>query len=333
MINIIRMISVFLFFLLLSSGGSAEVKVDEGYVKAEEGVRLFYQKIGNGPDTIVIPLGFIMFDDFKQLANKNRTLIFYDMRNRGHSDAVSDPEKLTIHNDVKDLEKIRQHFGIKKFSAIGYSYLGMMVVLYAMDHPENIDRIVQIGPVPIKFGTEYPKELTANDEKPVLDQAEVDKLLKLREEKYHINNPKDYCEKQWLVTRFRLVGNPANVDKLGKSNCDMPNEWPVNFEKHLQHHFGSVQKLDIAKEKVAKVSTPVLTIHGTKDRNAPYGSGREWASTLPNARLISVKGAAHQAWVEAPDLIFSAIDTFLKGDWPKAAEKGVGGQGSGVGSW
>jgi proline iminopeptidase len=326
MINIRRMLSVFLFFLFLASAGSAEVKVDEGYVTAEDGVRLFYQKVGNGPDTIVIPLGFIMFDDFKQLAAKNRTLIFYDMRNRGRSDSVKDVEKLTIHHDVRDLEKIRQYFGLKKFSAIGYSYLGMMVVLYAMDHPESIDRIVQIGPVPIKFGTEYPKELTANDEKPVLDQAEVDKLLKLREEKYHINNPKDYCEKQWLVTRFRLVGNRANVDKLGKSNCDLPNEWPVNFEKHLQHHFGSVQKLDISKERVAKVSAPVLTIHGTKDRNAPYGGGREWASTLPNARLITVKGAAHQSWVEAPDLIFSAIDTFLKGDWPKAAESVVGGR-------
>jgi pimeloyl-ACP methyl ester carboxylesterase len=40
---------------------------------------------------------------------------------------------------------------------------------------------------------------------------------------------------------------------------------------------------------------PVLTIHGTKDRNAPYGSGREWAFNLPNARLLTIKGGAHNA--------------------------------------
>jgi pimeloyl-ACP methyl ester carboxylesterase len=307
-----------LLILIPVSGYSGQV--DEGYVTAEDGIRLFYRKVGNGPKTIIIPLGFIMYDDFKQMA-EGRTLIFYDMRNRGRSDSVSDAEKITIHDDVKDLEKIRQHFKVKKFSTIGYSYLGLMVVMYAMDHPENIERIVQIGPVPIKFGTQYPAHLTANDEKPVFDQAEVDKLLKLREEKYHINNPKEYCEKQWLVTRFMFVGNPANVYKLGKGQCDMPNEWPINFERHLQHHFGSVQKLDIPKEKIAKVSIPVLTIHGTKDRNAPYGAGREWASILPNARLITVKGAAHQAWVDAPDLVFPAIDKFFKGDWPEQAVK------------
>jgi alpha-beta hydrolase superfamily lysophospholipase len=35
-----------------------------------------------------------------------------------------------------------------------------------------------------------------------------------------------------------------------------------------------VQKLDLPKEKSAAVNVPVLTMHGTKDRNAPYGSGR-----------------------------------------------------------
>ena len=66
---------------------------------------------------------------------------------------------------------------------------------------------------------------------------------------------------------------------------------------------------------------PVLTIHGTKDRNAPYGGGREWAMLLPNARLITIPGAAHMSWVEAPDVIISSIDIFLSGKWPEKAEK------------
>ena len=31
-----------------------------------------------------------------------------------------------------------------------------------------------------------------------------------------------------------------------------------------------------------KISVPVLTIHGTYDRNAPYEGGKQWATTLPN---------------------------------------------------
>lgn len=295
-------------------------KVEEGYVTADDGARLFYRKTGKGRQAVVIPLGFMLFDDFKRLA-PGRTLIFYDMRNRGRSDAVSDPQRVTIQDDVRDLEKIRRHFKLTKINLIGESYLGLMVVMYAMDHPEHVDRIIQIGAVPRKFGTEYPAHLTANEQKPALDPEEVKKLEKLIADGYREKNPKDYCEKEWLVIRTMLVARPEDAHKVGKGYCDFPNEWPVNFRKHLQAHFGSVQKLDITKEQVAKVTNKVLTIHGTKDRNAPYGSGREWAFTLPNARLITVEDAAHMPWIEAPELVLRSIDTFLKGPWPIQAEK------------
>jgi pimeloyl-ACP methyl ester carboxylesterase len=66
---------------------------------------------------------------------------------------------------------------------------------------------------------------------------------------------------------------------------------------------------------------PVLIIHGTKDRNAPYGGGRDWARAFPNARLLTVENAAHVPWVEAPELVFGSIKAFLDGRWPDEAEK------------
>ena len=196
-----------------------------------------------------------------------------------------------------------------------------MSVMYAMEYPQHVERIVQLGPVPLKFGTEYPAHLTANDEQPVVDPAGLAKLDALKKEKADVKTPKEYCEEEWKVFRVRLVGNQANVEKLGKSKCDMPNEWPVNLRRHFQYSFASVQRLDIPKERVSKVSVPVLTIHGTKDRNASYGGGREWAMMLPNARLLTVAGAAHQSWADAPEVVFPAIETFLKGRWPKSAER------------
>jgi hypothetical protein len=32
-----------------------------------------------------------------------------------------------------------------------------------------------------------------------------------------------------------------------------------------------------------------------------------------------VDKAAHAPWIEAPDLVFDAIETFLGGSWPAAA--------------
>ena len=66
---------------------------NEGYVTTEDGVRLFYQTAGNGSKVVVIPNRTYMFDDFKYLADE-RTVISYDLRNRGRSDAVTDATRL-----------------------------------------------------------------------------------------------------------------------------------------------------------------------------------------------------------------------------------------------
>ncbi len=314
---------VFLSFqsCALAETSKSSLKITEGYITTPDGIRLFYQKAGNGRQVIIAPARLFLFEDFKQLADRF-TLIAYDMRGRGRSDAVADGEKLSIHHDVKDLEAVRQHFRLSRFSLVGYSYLGLMAIMYAMDYGERVERIVQIGPVPLKFGTEYPAHLSHEG---ALTEAganpeEVAELERLREAGINKSNPKEFCERQWRVMRFWLVGNPANVERLGQGVCDMPNEWPINLARHFQYGFASVKRLDIPRERVTKVRHPVLTIHGTRDRNAPYGAGREWASLLPNARLLTVEGAAHQVFAEYPEVVFGAIRTFLNGKWPNGAE-------------
>jgi len=63
----------------------------------------------------------------------------------------------------------------------------------------------------------------------------------------------------------------------------------------------------------------VLVVHGTKDRNAPYGGGVYWSRVLRDARILTVSGAAHQVFLERPDLVLPAMRSFLGGTWPSAA--------------
>src|ERR1700690_2705250 len=76
---------------------------EQGYLTTDDGVRLFFQRVGNGPKTVVIPNGFHLLNDFEHLSDAY-TFIFYDLRNRGWSDPISDASKLArgIHNDVDD---------------------------------------------------------------------------------------------------------------------------------------------------------------------------------------------------------------------------------------
>ena len=101
----------------------------------------------------------------------------------------------------------------------------------------------------------------------------------------------------------------------------MKNEWPSHLWPHFEVLLRPDKSTDIPKESVAKLTVPVLTIHGRKDRNAPYGGGREWNLLLPTARLIRIEGAAHMSWVKFPDTVFPNIDVFLSGQWPDRAER------------
>ncbi len=312
-----------LFPFILRSGHLAAQRdsrhaLEEGYVTTPDGVRLYYVKAGRGARTVILPARLFTFDDFRWLA-EDYTLISYDMRNRGRSETVADGSLITFEADVEDLETIRRHFQVEKFSAIGYSYLGKLIVIYAMQHPERIERLIQIGPVPLTFDTAYPEHLAAQHDVP----DELRKPLRdMRARNYHLTHPREYCEEEWKVFRSGLVGDPANVAKLGPSQCDMPNEWPMNLVRHMRLHFQeSAQKHTVPREQIAQVKAPVLTIHGTLDRNAPYGAGREWCLLLPNARLLTVKNAAHQVFAEYPKIVRSAVRTFLAGSWPAAAKK------------
>ena len=56
-------------------------------------------------------------------------------------------------------------------------------------------------------------------------------------------------------------------------------------------------------------------------RLCTIASTGEFGRALPDARLVTVKGAAHASWLDDPVTVFSAIRQFLRGEWPLGAEK------------
>lgn len=293
--------------------------LDTGHVIGADGVSLYYEKSGSGPEVLIVPGRLFLARDFAPLA-KRHTLILYDMRNRGRSSPVEADSLLTLHKDVEDLEAVRRHFGVKRFTPVGYSYLGLMVVLYAMEHPDRVKRLVQMGPVPRDIEADYPERLVHRDSVAVPDSAATARLDSLRTTEWAARHPREFCQESRRVNAVRLVGNPANASRL-MDPCDMPNEWPARLQRHFTAHFKSVGQIDVSKEAVARVKIPVLTIHGTWDRNAPYAGGREWALVLPNARLLTIERAAHQVPADAPEIVLPAIEAFVAGKWPEGVEQ------------
>jgi pimeloyl-ACP methyl ester carboxylesterase len=290
-------------------------QLTNGYITMDDDVRLFYQKLGSGPEVVVILNGFSLLDDFKYLES-GRTIIALDLRHRGRSDFISDSSKLKrgIHQDVDDLESVRRHFAIDQMRLLAHSYAGMIVILYAVKYPSHVRRIVQIGSIPPDHAKQYPAHLMNAD---ATLQEFFAKIQELEKERSSMD-PVTHCKKFWSFLRLIYVYDAADADKLRWENCDLPTE--LNLMSYwLGHLFPSIQTVKLTKEDLARVEMPVLIVHGRHDRSAPYGGARDWALQLPNARLVTVKDAAHAPWIEASD-VYGSVEIFLDGAWPDTAE-------------
>lgn len=311
-----RLTASILGFCLTGSAAAAQLP-DTGRVTTRPGVSIYYERHGSGPQVVLIPNRLFM-PEMRELRRPGRTLILYDMRNRGLSGRVADVNLLTIAGDVEDLEALRRHFSAERVSLVGYSYLGLMVVLYATDHPERVERLVQIGPVPRQFGTSYPDDQTADVTSLSPDGIAAMQAWQSARDRGDAD-PLVLCRVQLRFIAFLLVGDPANHTRV-PDVCEYENERYDSQIRHLEAHFGDIQRRTFEREPFTRVQQPVLTIHGTLDRNAPFGAGLEWATTFPDGRLITVEGGAHQVWLDDPTVLRD-IDEFLAGSWPARAQR------------
>ncbi|MCI0627067.1 MAG: alpha/beta hydrolase [Acidobacteria bacterium] len=292
------------------------MKAHEGFITLPDGVRLFYRMYEHcGGQPIFLPNGLYFESDFSSL-REERSVVIYDLRNRGCSDAVSDDAKLArgVLQDADDLEQVRHHFGFAQIDLLAHSYVAVVATLYAMGHPERVRKLVQIGPAPADAGRLYETSADGVTEEVM---AAIGQLQKNRA----TQPPEEFCRSVWAALGHIYVANAEHAPQAAAwGRCELENE--RNFMRYfLTHVQPSLQRLKFAPEDFARVMAQVLVIHGRKDRSAPWGGGRDWAAALPDARLLTVGNACHAPWLEEPTRVISAIEQFLGGRWPEGAEK------------
>ena len=290
----------------------------ESIVRTDDGVSLHVVCKGDGRRPVIVPNAVYLADEFDALLG-DRTLAFFDTRNRGRSDRVTDPIRLRagIHHDVDDLEAVRRALAFEQVDLIGWSYLGLMVALYAMKYPQRVGRFVQLAPIQPHLATQYPSDLCNHD----AVYHGVMAALAQMQSKPSSSDPVENCRLAWDTLRPLYVARPEHVAMLsGWGFCEM------ETERHSSRHFigtilPSIGALELQLNDFASATMPALVIHGTKDRSAPFGGGQDWARRLPNARLLRLEDVGHVAWMEAPGPTFAALEKFLSGAWPVGAER------------
>src|SRR5256712_6170770 len=116
-----------------------------------EGVRLFTRRTGDGPPVVVLHGGPGAHHDYLlpqyDLLARRRTLLYYDQRGGGRSPVGRDTP-VGWREHVADLEALRRHWSIDRLTLLGYSWGGLLALLYWLEHPGPGGRLAPLSPPP-----------------------------------------------------------------------------------------------------------------------------------------------------------------------------------------
>jgi class 3 adenylate cyclase/pimeloyl-ACP methyl ester carboxylesterase len=123
-----------------------------GYVRAADGVRLAYARVGEGPPLVKTAnwMNHLEYDWESPIWHhlleglaRNHTLIRYDARGNGLSDW--DVAEVSLDAWVSDLESVVDAVGVERFPLFGVSQGCAISIAFAVRHPERVSHLVLYG--------------------------------------------------------------------------------------------------------------------------------------------------------------------------------------------
>ena len=235
-------------------------------------------------------------------------LVFYDQRGGGRS-RTDDPTPVTWRLLVEDLALVIRELGMQRPSIVGYSWGGMLAMLYALagagETPgggvPRVDsspaRLALVDPAPInrQYRRQFEEEFARRQKGPVI-QMMRDELAAsgLRE-----RDPDAFKQRQFELAVAGYFHDPANAAGLT----------PFRVTGRVQQSvWESLGDFDL-EPLLGALDVPTLIVHGREDP-IPLASSEAVAAAL-GGELVVLEHCGHVPYVERADALFPAILDFL----------------------
>lgn len=267
------------------------------------GVRLFIRRVGTGPLTIVLHGGPGAHHDYLlpqfDLLARGRELLYYDQRGGGRS-PVDRTVAVGWREHVHDLEALRTELALEQVTLLGYSWGGLLAVLYYAEHPHRIARLALVSPASptAALRHEFDREFAARNTAPAVTAArEALRASGLRE-----HDPEAYRRRAFELSVAGYFRNWQDAQKLT----------PFRVTARTQHavwdSLGADFDIRPRLRAMAATHPPTLVVHGTADP-IPIAGSRAYAELL-GGRLVELP-TGHCPHVEATAAFVTALDRFL----------------------
>ena len=267
-------------------------------------MQLFTRRVGSGPLVIVLHGGPGASHDYLlpqyDLLAEGRSLLYYDQRGGGQSPVARDTP-VGWREHVADLDALRASLGLERVTLCGYSWGGLLAVLYLLEHPQNVERLALVSPAAItaayrrQFEDEFARRMAA----PEIGQArDALRASGLRE-----RDPAAYQRRAFELSvagYFRDFNDAKHLTSFRVTARTQQAVWDSLGDYDLRPRL---------REHVSRFPFPASRIlHGTFDP-LPIAASRELAQLL-SAELIELP-VGHCPHVEATAEFVRVLDDFL----------------------
>lgn len=260
--------------------------------------------MGEGPLLVVLHGGpgahhDYLLPQYDRLAT-GRTFLYYDQRGGGRS-PVSRETPLGWREHVADLEALRRHLGLEQLTLLGYSWGGLLAVLYLLEHPGKVARLALVSPAAItaQWRDESERRFAARTADPAIVEARAALSASgLRE-----RDPDAFWREAFALSVAGYFRDPAEAKKM------TPFRVNARTQQAVWDSLGDYDLRSRLRQHPSRFPLPPsLVVHGTFDP-IPIESSRELAALL-HAELIELP-CGHAPHVEATDEFVRALDAFL----------------------
>ena len=272
--------------------------------------QLYYEQSGNprgapvvflhgGPGAGSSPVHRRFFDP------AHYRIVVFDQRGAGRSKPLGDITDNTTPHLVADIEKLRTHLGIERWTVFGGSWGSTLALAYAETHPDRVKALVLRGIFLCRkseidwflYGMRVLAPEIWRDFTEYLPEAERRDLLKNYYKRLIDPDPKVHmpAARKWSVyegTCCTLLPSPETVESFAQDTV------ALGIARMEAHYFINDIFLpeDSLMQNLSKIRhIPAVIVQGRYDLVCPIITADELARAWPEAEYIIVPDAGHSA--------------------------------------
>lgn len=197
---------------------------------------------------------------------------------------------------VQQIQLFMDALSIQKASLVGHSMGGGTSIVFALRHPDRVDRLVLLD------ATGVPTKLPLRSKLFKL-KGVAEFLMALPTDRIRRMNLADI----WIYDREALTDNLyqelTRYQKIEGTTEALLSILRADFFNTLSDEI----------EQLGKLGIPVLIVWGREDASLPVGNGEIMSRLLPGSRLEILDGAGHLANFDRPELFNELVVDFLSG--------------------